>query len=65
MKWRAGKVLWRRRAGLGRLGYGWKNSLRDADHERLGVYAVDETGHVLEEDFYSTHQEKHRWQLKT
>lgn len=27
--------------------YGWKNSLRDAAHERPGVYAVDEAGHVF------------------
>ena len=27
--------------------YGWKNSLRDAVHERPGVYAVDEAGHVF------------------
>lgn len=27
--------------------YGWKNSLRDAVHERPGVYAVDEQGHVF------------------
>lgn len=27
--------------------YGWKNSLRDAGHERPGVYAVDEQGHVF------------------
>ncbi|MNC54294.1 hypothetical protein D3C75_1037700 [compost metagenome] len=27
--------------------YGWKNSLRDAGHERPGVYAVDEDGHVF------------------
>lgn len=27
--------------------YGWKNSLRDAGHERPGVYAVDEAGHVF------------------
>ncbi|MNG09837.1 MULTISPECIES: antirestriction protein ArdR [unclassified Pseudomonas] len=24
--------------------YGWKNKLRDADHERPGAYAVDEAG---------------------
>jgi hypothetical protein len=27
--------------------YGWKNSLRDAAHERPGAYAVDEVGHVF------------------
>ncbi|MFJ7311495.1 antirestriction protein ArdR [Pseudomonas sp. NPDC098747] len=27
--------------------YGWKSSLRDASHERPGVYAVDEAGHVF------------------
>jgi hypothetical protein len=27
--------------------FGWKNSLRDAGHERPGVYAVDEDGHVF------------------
>jgi hypothetical protein len=27
--------------------YGWKNCLRDAGHERPGVYAVDESGHVF------------------
>ncbi len=27
--------------------YGWKNKLRDASHERPGVYAVDVTGHVF------------------
>jgi len=27
--------------------YGWKNSLRDASHERPGAYAVDEAGHVF------------------
>ncbi|TPG87736.1 hypothetical protein EAH72_34285 [Pseudomonas caspiana] len=27
--------------------YGWKNSLRDASHERPGVYALDEDGHVF------------------
>lgn len=27
--------------------YGWKNCLRDAAHERPGVYAVDEAGHVF------------------
>ena len=27
--------------------YGWKNSLRDASHERPGVYAIDEAGHVF------------------
>ncbi|NAO47756.1 hypothetical protein B0A91_07165 [Pseudomonas syringae] len=27
--------------------YGWKDSLRDASHERPGVFAVDETGHIF------------------
>ncbi|MCY1529245.1 hypothetical protein D9M68_643790 [compost metagenome] len=27
--------------------YGWKNCLRDASHERPGVYAVDEAGHIF------------------
>lgn len=27
--------------------YGWKNCLRDAAHERPGVYAVDEAEHVF------------------
>ena len=27
--------------------YGWKNSLRDACHERPGVYAIDEDGHIF------------------
>nr|AGC70355.1 hypothetical protein pD2RT_001 [Pseudomonas migulae] len=27
--------------------YGWKDCLRDATHERPGVYAVDEDGHVF------------------
>lgn len=27
--------------------YGWKNKLRDPQHERPGVYAVDEIGHVF------------------
>jgi len=27
--------------------YGWKNSLRDASHERPGAYAIDEAGHVF------------------
>lgn len=27
--------------------YGWKDALRDASHERPGVYAVDEEGHVF------------------
>ncbi|WP_199911898.1 hypothetical protein [Dongshaea marina] len=27
--------------------YGWKNCLRDAGHERPGVFAVDEDGHIL------------------
>lgn len=27
--------------------YGWKNSLREAGHERPGVYAVDEDGCVF------------------
>lgn len=26
--------------------YGWKNILRDPEHERPGVLAVDEDGHV-------------------
>lgn len=28
-------------------GYGWKNHLRDAAHERPGAYAVDDAGHVF------------------
>lgn len=27
--------------------YGWKNCLRDAQHERPGVIAVDADGHVF------------------
>ncbi|RVU52992.1 hypothetical protein EOL67_04090 [Pseudomonas syringae pv. syringae] len=27
--------------------YGWKDSLRDASHERPGVFAVDENGHIF------------------
>ncbi|TRN52798.1 hypothetical protein DT385_26010 [Pseudomonas syringae] len=27
--------------------YGWKDALRDASHERPGVFAVDETGHIF------------------
>lgn len=27
--------------------YGWKDCLRDANHERPGAYAVDEAGHVF------------------
>ncbi|WP_219096280.1 antirestriction protein ArdR [Pseudomonas sp. UMAB-40] len=27
--------------------YGWKDCVRDASHERPGVYAVDEAGHVF------------------
>lgn len=28
-------------------GYGWKDSLRDAGHERPGAYAVDGDGYVF------------------
>lgn len=28
-------------------GYGWKDRLRDAAHERPGVYAVDADDHVF------------------
>jgi hypothetical protein len=31
----------------GKARYGWRNSLRDAGHERPSVYAVDEAGHVF------------------
>lgn len=27
--------------------YGWKDCLRNASHERPGVYAVDEEGHIF------------------
>ncbi|MFG3454534.1 MULTISPECIES: antirestriction protein ArdR [Stutzerimonas] len=27
--------------------YGWKNCLRDANHEQPGAYAIDEAGHVF------------------
>jgi hypothetical protein len=27
--------------------YGWKDGVRNADHERPGAYAVDEAGHVF------------------
>ena len=27
--------------------YGWKNALRNADHERPGAFAVDVAGHVF------------------
>jgi hypothetical protein len=27
--------------------YGWKDCLRNANHERPGVYAIDEAGHVF------------------
>lgn len=28
--------------------YGWKNCLRNPEHERPGVIAIDEEGHVFE-----------------
>jgi hypothetical protein len=49
LRWRAGNQEHRGGVVLVWQGsvYGWKNSLRDAGHERPGVYAVDEAGQVF------------------
>jgi|TARA_R110000850_G_scaffold137482_2_gene258653 hypothetical protein len=48
-QWRAERPQYRSGVVLVWMGevYGWKSCLRDASHERPGVYAVDEVGHVF------------------
>ncbi|KAB2686508.1 antirestriction protein ArdR [Brucella pseudogrignonensis] len=41
--------------------YGWKNELRDSQHERPGAYAVDDSGRVFVAEGGNDYDGAERW----